>query len=45
MFDMIMETVTPEKALVITAILAMGLLGVYAFLCSKAKYEKLANYV
>ena len=45
MLDMIMETVTPEKALVITAILAIGLIGVYALLGSKAKYEKLANYV
>lgn len=45
MFNMITETVTPEKALVITTILAMGLLGVHASLRSKAKYEKLANYV
>lgn len=45
MLDMIMETVTPEKALVITAILAIGLIGVYALLGSKVKYEKLANYV
>lgn len=45
MFNMIMETVTPEKALVITTILAMSLLGVHALLGSKAKYEKLANYV
>lgn len=45
MFHMITETVTPEKALVITAILAIGLIGIYALVGSKAKYEKLANYV
>lgn len=45
MFNMIAETVTPEKALVITTILAISLIGVYALVGSKTEYERLANYV
>lgn len=45
MFNAFMGSVTSEKALVITAVLAIGLVCLYAFLDSKAKYEKLANYV